>query len=369
MKNIFKKKEKKLSEDPIDYLNKKKDHRFMFFTKWNRKPMNPKVKRGLKIASLVIFPLCAIALGTTIGVLASKKNDNSSLVNQVIIEDNQIKRRVYLISEDNYTVPLTVTIDKKKSVHEEMLDLINLLKVSSKAANEYVHGFIPDDTRVNSLTIKEKNMTIDFSEEFLNYNEKDEMRMVEALTSTMTQFDEVETISISVDSNKVSTLPKRKTPVIGKNVYLNSIMTPPNLLENKELVTVFYNRKYDSKNNYLVPISLYSPKGESANITFANALFIDLPSNRQLSNLNVYESISKTQTKNDEFSLTVNSSALIDETTVNKDLYDIVLLSLDLMNKETKVSFNIEGETLRVDGVIDEDSEMVSDIYYNEVEI
>lgn len=370
MKNIFKRKNKKSVNDPLTYLNKKKDHHFMFFTKWNQNKPNVKFKRGLKIASLVIFPLCAIALGTTIGVLSSRnQHQDSSLVNQVIIDDTHVKRRVYLISEDDYTIPLTVSLDKKSNVHEEMLDVINLLKVSSKASNEYLRGFIPDDTRVNSLTNNNGDLIIDFSEEFLSYKEKNEAKMIEALKATMFQFDEVKSVTISVENNILSSLPNNQTPISKIHSSLNNIFYQPSLIENKELVTVFYNRKYDNNHKYLVPVSLYASRGESDNITFVNGLFINLPSSKCLTNLEIYQNINKNQTINDDFSLTVTSSALIDENTVNKDLYDMVLLSLDLMNKETKVSFNIEGETLQVDGVFEEDDQAVNSIYYNETQI
>ena len=39
------------------------------------------------------------------------------------------------------------------------------------------------------------------------------------------------------------------------------------------------------------------------------------------------------------------------------------------MGKEEDVSFNIEGETLLVDGIYTEEDKSVSSIYYNEIEI
>ncbi len=370
MKKFFKRKQKKEIQDPSLYINKKKDHHFMFLTHWSEKTKNVKLRRGLKIASLVVLPLCAIALGTTIGVVVSnEQKQKTSLVDEIVFTDNYIKRRVYLISEDDYTIPLTVTLDKKNNVHEEMLDVINLLKVSSRASNEYLRGFIPDDTKVNSLTINDGNLTIDFSEDFLSYNEKNESKMIEALTASMLQFEDVDSLTISVEKQIIDCLPNNKTPINGSEVHLNNIITKSSVLENKELVTVFYQRNYSPSNQYLVPISLYANKGESDNITFVNGLFISLPSYRQLTNLDIYQEISKSQSKRNDFTLTVNQAALVDESTVNKELYDMVMLSLDLMNKQTKVSFDIEGEILSVDGIFQDEEQAVSSIYYNETKI
>ena len=88
-----------------------------------------------------------------------------------------------------------------------------------------------------------------------------------------------------------------------------------------------------------------------------------------LNNLDIYNEINKEQEANTEFNLNVNKSALIDEETVNKELYEIVMLSLDLMNKEPKVNFLLEGETLMVEGIYQEEDIAVSNIDYNEIKL
>ena len=351
--------------DPMKYLNKKHDHKFLFISSWNLKKEKKekiKVPKILKTIGLLSLPVASIVLGTTLGIITSF--NNSSLPNQVVINTEVVKRRIYLISDDNYTVPLTVSLDKKNNIHEEMLDVINLLKVSSKASNEYLHGFLSDECRVNSFTFDNNDLTIDFSKEFYDYKDVDKVKALEALTSSILQFDNVSSLSISVDGEYIdnnkynqSTLP------------LNIRSSHPSLMENKELVTVFYERKYDVNNKYLIPVSLYANKGESDNITYVNGLFKELPSSYQLENLTIYNNISMSQSTNDEFTLNVNATALVDEVTVSKDLYDIVMLSLDLMGKEEKVNFEIEGETLMVEGIYDEGSVPVSSIYYNETQI
>ena len=45
------------------------------------------------------------------------------------------------------------------------------------------------------------------------------------------------------------------------------------------------------------------------------------------------------------------------------------MLSLDLMNKETKVNFVLEGETLMVEGIYQEEDIAVSNIDYNEIKL
>ena len=338
---IFKRKNKEIKvvkkENPIDYIKKEKNKHFFITTSFHLPKFNfsKKQKKVLKITSLVALPVLAISLGTTLGIIASINQNKGNITNDVVINNNVSKRRVYLISNDLYTVPLTVSLEKKNEIHEEMLDVINLLKVSSKASNEYIHGFIKDDARVNSFTTNEENnLTIDFSKDFLTDDNINSSLKYDALVSTLLQFDNLNSVSLSCDGE-----------LIKENInkpQLNVVMDNSSIVENKELVTIFYQRNYDQNNKYLVPVSVYSNVGESDNITFANSLNKLLPSKYMLNNLDIYNEINKEQEANTEFNLNVNKSALIDEETVNKELYEIVMLSLDLMNKEPKVNFLLE---------------------------
>ncbi len=348
-------------QDPIVYLNKKKSHKFVFFTKWGQKELSSKSKKVLRKVGLISLPVLAICLGTTIGIITNNNAQSSGLVNEVVIDNNVTKRRVYLLSTDNMTVPLTVSLDKKNNVYEEMLDVINLSKVSSKASNEYIHGFINEDATVTSFTINENNnLMVDFSTSFFENDNYTESKKIEALGASLLQFDNIDSVSFSINGEEY------KSNIDSTN--LNKFYQSNSLIENKELVTVFYERKYGD-DNYLVPISMYAEKGNSSNITFVNALFKKLPSKLMLNNLDIYNHISSEQTEKSNFSLTVNQSALIDEQTVNKELYETILLSLDLMKKDESVSFEIEGQTLSVEGVYAEESISVGSIYYNEIEL
>lgn len=361
---LFKRKKSNIVQDPIKYIKKERNHHFFFASslKMPQANLSSKTKKILKRTALVALPVMAIALGTTLGIVANMNAKNDSLVNEIIIDKSSSKRRVYLISDEEFTVPLTVNLDKKNNIHEEMLDVINLLKVSSKASNEYLHGFIKDEAKVNSFSSDDKNnLTVDFSKDFFIEDGVSKSTKLDALVSSLLQFSNVSSVTITSEGEKVKEDEKKPR--------LNKIATNSSLLENRELVTVFYERQFDNQHKYLIPVSLYTNKGATDNITFVNGLFKQLPSKYLLKNLKIYDDVSKQQKENKDFTLTVNSSALIDEETVNKDLYEIVLLSLDLMGKESKVSFDIEGETLMVEGIYQEEDMIVSSINYNEIQI
>ena len=134
--NIFNKNEDKpLSQDPIDYLNKQDKPLFEFFaSSWGKKE-NEETKSNIFKIVMIALPILAIALGTGLGVITNSFKDPISSI--VHVNQDVIKRKIYLISEDDFTIPVTVSLDKKDNIYEEMLDVINLLKVSSNASNEH----------------------------------------------------------------------------------------------------------------------------------------------------------------------------------------------------------------------------------------
>lgn len=332
-----------------------------------KKPVHKSV---LKYGLCFVVPMCAAILGATLGIIEHNKRVTPS--SQVVIETNKVTRRVYLISDDDLTVPLTISLNRKNSIQEEILDTFNLLKTDTKIASEYVHGFIPAEVRVNSFTVENNILLLDVSEEFLNYQDIDEVKMIEALLSTMLQFDEIDGMILSIDGVILSELPNNKTPlpsILDENFGINHVHQSISEIIGKEKVTIFYEREYSNDEKYMIPMTFYTEKKESLNVSFVSATSYKMPITSKLKNISTYNQLSSSQEASSDFTLSVNNNALIDEETVNKDLYDLVALSLNLMGIDATVNFTLEGETLAVDGIYEEEDQSVSNILYNVVEI
>lgn len=341
------------------------------FKKKEKKEKNAKINKIIKYALCIIIP-CLLAFGgACLGILQRDKNNNE---NDIIVEvvTNKINRRIYLISNDDLTIPLTVEKEKKETLQEEIYDVFNLLKMSSKAASTYIKGFINDKTKLNSFTLENQILTLDFSKEFLDYGSINESRILEALTLSFVQFDEIEGVTLLVDGDKINHLPHQNVKideVLTLKKGINNIIQSPLEMINKEKTIVFYEKEYDS-NTFLVPLSLYAEKGETSNITFVNGLNYTLPTKLGLNRIDDYNVLCKKQISSaSTFSLQVKKELLIDSTYVDKKLYDLVSLSLDLLDIDLPVSFLSEEEQIPVQGVYDTQSIEVSSITYNQVKI
>ena len=140
-------------------------------------------------------------------------------------------------------------------------------------------------------------------------------------------------------------------------------------MKGKEKVVIFGKRTYDQNNEYLIPVTVFVEAKDSFNETFVNAVNKSFSSSSSLKKVSLYEGLSKEQNPNDEFVFNVNSKALSDEDYVKKDLFDLVSMSLEFMNKEEMVSFTLEGESIQVDGIYELESYSVSSVIINEVEL
>lgn len=361
MKKFFSKVKDKFSVHFISSFKKEKK-------KKEKRKLNRREKI-LKYTAIVLLPTLAIASGVVLGFREFNAKKGGGTTNQVVITTNGIKRKIFLVSEDNYTVPITVTLDQRTTLQQEILDVFDLLKTSSKANSTYVSGFINDNTKITSFNLSNKVLELNLSEEFLDSKYND-VNVIEALTLTFLQFDEIDELRLMVDGQLLTSyndvpLPSSLDYGFGINQEIANIRD----IKGKEKVIVFARRNYDSNTEYLIPVSVYSEKGKSKNITFANAVKKNFTSGSLLKKVDLYKGISSEQTESDDFVLSVNSTSLSDEDYVNKDLFDLVNLSLQLMNIDQTVSFTLEGESVQVDGVYELEDYKVSSTIINEVKI
>ena len=67
--------------------------------------------------------------------------------------------------------------------------------------------------------------------------------------------------------------------------------------------------------------------------------------------------------------LGIKEVALMEEGLVNQDIYELILLSFSFMGIDKNVSLQVNGETVQVNGYLQEETVEVSNISYNEVAI
>ena len=179
---------------------------------------------------------------------------------QVTESVETVLRELYLFDADGLVVPQQLELPKTESA---ALTTLQYLVKDGPVTEMLPNGFqavLPVGTEILGMNLTDDGtLTIDLSDQFTNYEAKDEVKILEAITHTMTQFDNVERIKLWINGEELSAMPVNGTPISsgystdkGINVYVES---KPNIHTSKAL-TVYYPKQYNEQ-FYFVPVTQY----------------------------------------------------------------------------------------------------------------
>ena len=98
------------------------------------------------------------------------------------------KGSIYLLNKENYVSRVNIVINNKETL-AKIKEIISLLTIKSKES-EYLpadfYGVIPSGTLVNTITLEDGLLKIDFSKEFLNTDIGTERKMIESIVYSLT---------------------------------------------------------------------------------------------------------------------------------------------------------------------------------------
>jgi germination protein M len=163
---------------------------------------------------------------------------------------------LYLIDKDGYVVPQTVALPKAEGVAKQALEyLVENGPVSEMLPNGF-RAVLPADTQV-TVDVKGGVATVDFSKEFKNYQPEDEMKILQAVTWTLTQYDSIQKVKFQMNGHEMTEMPKNGTPISNEVSRSNGInMDHSEIVDitNTKPITVYYLGGDDS-NYYYVPVT------------------------------------------------------------------------------------------------------------------
>lgn len=215
---------------------------------------------------LTVFAICIIP-----NSLNSKDNFLDTKIDLEYV-NNLGTNEIYLLGPNKYLVKTNVLLetDNMNTKIRSILDYLTIQKSDKLPTG--LSGIIPMNTKVNNVEIKESIVTIDFSKELLEVKEELEERLIEAITYSIINIDGVEAITIKVDGNLLTELPKTKKKLpelLNRNFGINKVFDIDNL-NGIQKVTLYYLDKI-SNQNYYVPVTEYlNDDREKINIIIDN---------------------------------------------------------------------------------------------------
>ncbi|MFS0780671.1 GerMN domain-containing protein [Bacillus sp. 1P06AnD] len=265
--------------------------------------------------------------------------------------EGKVVTELYLIDKNGYVVPRTMALPNTQGVTKQALEY---LVKDGPVSNLLPSGFravLPADTQVDVDVAKDGKTTVDFSKEFANYEKKDELRILEAITWTITQFDNVKNVTLKMNGHELKEMPVNHTPISkhlsrasGINIDTSDIAD----LTNTKPLTVYYlGGKAD--NYYYVPVTKRISSSEKDMATAVVNQLAEVPSGK--SNL-VTEFMPELalldppKVKDGELTLNFSESIYgsFEENTVSQRLIDALVLSLTEQKNIKKVDILVKGK-------------------------
>lgn len=168
--------------------------------------------KNKKIVIIFSVLLIILIIGGYFVIKYLKQKDESGEIAeeytpQEEISEEQLRQTIvtlYFISKDTKEItPEARLVDIKDIITNPYENLINLLIEGPK--NEKNQKVIPDNTKLNKTYMEGDCITLDFSQEFLNYDKNDEKakeNMVNTIVNTLTELTEVNKVKILIDGNQ-----------------------------------------------------------------------------------------------------------------------------------------------------------------------
>ena len=266
---------------------------------------------------------------------------------------DNIVSTIYLVDSEDYVARTTVsscncnTIDKAK-------DLVDGLIVDGKKSNIIPNGFrsiIPPGTSILDVNLEDKTLTINFSKELLDINEKDENKMIESIIYTLTSIDGIDNVIIKVEGEELTKLPSgTKLPTLLNKDY--GINKDYDLVTTRDIdyYTLYYVNKYNNY-EYYVPVTKYvnNSSDDKIKVIIKELSSSPIYETNLMSYLNANTEIYDYELSDKNLKLNFNN-LLLSDVDSNKILEEVIYtigLSMDNIYEDLEtVSFYVDNEEI-----------------------
>lgn len=268
------------------------------------------------------------------------------------------ERTLYVFDKDGVVAPIQVEIPKIEGAAAQTVQYLVKEGPVTELLPEGFEAVLPEGTEVLGTNVTEDGtLIVDLSGQFANYEAEDEIRILEAMTHTLTQFEQVENIKLRMDGEDIDEMPVNGTPIANgysKKHGINIHMDEKPHLQHSELVTIFYPKQHEEM-TYFVPVSTYIDRTDDVFEAKVQKLLENIP--RELGVQDVFQqevSLEKApELKEGVLQLVFNEYIFNDDELpiIQKDVMETLVRSL--VDGEEVQAIDVQVEQL--DEIMDED--------------
>lgn len=267
-----------------------------------------------------------------------------------------VKRQLFLIDENGMVAPQTleIPVPESKEVATQALEFLVKDGPVTELLPSGFQAVLPAGTEILGVNIKEGVAIADFSEEFKDYRAEDEQKILQAITWTLTQFENVDKVQLRINGQDQDSMPVDGTPIsegVSRDDGINIDVGDVTDITNSIGVTLYFLAQ-SGENSYYVPVSKRIQQSESVDEIVAtvngliegpslqSGLFSDFPKEAELLHVQ----------KDENGALTLDfNEAILDNQKIISDvsLHSLVLSLTENQDiKEIAISVNGEANVL-----------------------
>ena len=281
-----------------------------------------------------------------------KKGSKETAVKDKGKVENVVKTELYLIDKDGYVVPQTLNLPKTTSVATQALEyLVSNGPVANMLPNDF-RAVLPEDTTLSVDIDKNTGAaTVNFSKEFKDYKPEDEMKILQSVTWTLTQFDNVKSVKLKMNGHELTEMPVNGTPIsqnLSRATGINIDTTDVVDITNTKPVTVYYIGGEEGS-YYYVPVTRRVSNSEKDNYAAVVNELIKGPSGKStlasefVSDVKLLEA-PKYQNGTVTLNFNKNIYDSFDKKEISQSLLDALVLSLTEQQGVEKVAVQVDGK-------------------------
>ena len=302
--------------------------------------LRKKALRKILITTFTLFTLFVI-------YIIPEKITNNYLDPQVEVEyvTSFGTNEIYLLGPNKYLVKTNVLLNEE-SLESKIKSIIEYLTINkSEKLPVGLVGIIPTNTKLNSLTLNDDVVTLNFSKELLNVLESNEERLIEAIVYSITNLNEINGVIIQIDGTLLTELPqtKKKIPeVLTRDFGINKVYDIDNR-NSIQKITLYYIDNINNNNNYYVPVTKYiNDDREKISIIIDNLSSNYIYDSNLMSYLKEDTELIDYQIEDELMLLNFNNSLFVSEKILEEVSYTLAYSIFDTYNVST-VLFEVDG--------------------------
>lgn len=175
---------------------------------------------------------------------------------------------VFLEDGNGLLAPVSLSLpegDKNTMLKDSLTAMVSKGSLAA-VLPEGFQAVLPAGTEVKSVSVDKANLAIvEFNSSFNDYEPRDERKILEAITWTLTGQEGIQGVQLWVDGKKLTEMPLQGTPLdrpLSRTLGINLPKHGP-LLMNSSAVTVYFSAQApDGIHQYYVPVTRFVPAGE-----------------------------------------------------------------------------------------------------------